>query len=295
MIGIITVNWRGYEVTHHLIEKLLGGDYQAFKIVVVNNSPDEITKFDQDTLFQDFRIQVIHSPDNVGYAGGINIGLNKLLTYVEITHFLLVNNDIEVEKIFLEQMLAGGKDNCKIYAPLVLYQDTGLVQNTGGKIHIWLGGTVNLNKNVPIAQVVKLSPDFLSGCVLFFHRNVLDKVGIFDETYGSYYEDVDYCLRARKAGLDIEILWTVYARHFHSYSTKDDNRYKVYLLNRNQIIFAKKHLAFFPRLVFISAAILRGFIQNFIRQQALSYFQGVKDGLDYPAPVIKRCWLEKER
>jgi len=112
------------------------------------------------------------------------------------------------------------------------------------------------------------------------HRNVIEKVGLFDENFGSYVEDVDYCYRARAIGINIELLWNVHARHFHSHSTLGNKNYKVYLLNRNQIIFAKKHLAPIQRYTFITAAIIRGFIGNLIHGNLDIFFQGVKDGFE---------------
>jgi GT2 family glycosyltransferase len=280
MIGIVTVNWNGYEVTHNLVAQVLENTCQYFRLVVVNNSPDQIVKFDQDPIFKDQRIEIIHSQKNAGYSGGLNLGIQALLLIPEISHFLLMNNDVVIEKDFIDQLISQGNEGNKIYAPLILYQDTELVQNTGGNIYIWLGGGMNLNKNVPLAKVRKSQPDFLSGCILFMNRNIVETVGLFDEVFGSYFEDVDFCFRARAIGINIEILWNVTARHFHSYSTKGNKSYKIYLLNRNQIIFAKKHLPTISRLIFITAAIVRGFLFNLFSRHLDVYFKGVKEGLE---------------
>jgi GT2 family glycosyltransferase len=280
MIGIVTVNWNGYEVTHNLVKQILENTYQDFRLIVVNNSPDDKSKFDQDPYFTDHRIEMIHSPINAGYSGGLNLGMKTLLLSPQISHFLLLNNDVVIEKEFIDQLLCLGKDENKIYAPLILYQDTDLVQNTGGNIYIWLGGGMNLNKNVPVTKIHKSQPDFLSGCILFMRREIIEKVGLFDEVFGSYFEDTDYCFRAKAIGIDLEILWGIQARHFHSYSTQGNKNYKVYLLNRNQIIFAKKHLSPIPRIVFITAAIVRGFLFNLFSNRFSNYLKGVKEGLE---------------
>lgn len=280
MIGIVTVNWNGYEVTDNLVTQILGNTFQDFQLIVVNNSPDEISKFDQNSKFKDERIEIIHSQKNVGYSGGLNLGIKSLLLIPEISHFLLMNNDVEIEKDFIYQLLTKGNEDNKIYAPLILNQNTELVQNTGGNIYLWLGGGINLNKNVPITKIEKKQPDFLSGCILFLRREIIEKVGLFDEDFGSYYEDVDLCFRAKAIGVEIEILWDIKARHFHSYSTKGNNKFKVYLLNRNQIIFAKKHLSPLPRIIFITAAIVRGFLANLFSNRFSIYIKGVKEGLE---------------
>jgi GT2 family glycosyltransferase len=128
----------------------------------------------------------------------------------------------------------------------------------------------------------KIPPDYFSGCVLFMHRSVIETVGFFDETFGTYYEDVDFCYRAKKLGIGMESLWDVTARHFHSYSTKGENTHKIYLLNRNQILFARKHLRGLPRVVFIIAAVIRGFLSNLNAKRLKSYLSGIKEGFSIP-------------
>jgi len=279
MIGIVTVNWNGYEVTRNLVSQIIENDFQDFKMVIVNNSPDEADKFHGQALFKDPRIQVVHSPENIGYSGGLNLGLKALLPIPEVSHFLLLNNDIEIEKGFIRQLQIEGEDQSKIYSPLILFQNTELVQNTGGTIHIWLGGGLNVNKNVPITEIRKTQPEYLGGCILFMHRDVIETVGLFDESFGSYCEDVDYCLRSKAQGFTLEVLWDITARHFHSYSTLGNNAYKIFLLNRNQILLARKHFPPLKRAIFIAAAIIRGGIQSFFHRQFQAYFRGIAEGL----------------
>lgn len=278
MIGIVIVNYKGFNVTTNLVKNLFENTFQDFRIIIVNNSPAEAVLFN-DSLYVDPRLEVIHADRNLGYTGGLNSGINALLQDKKITHYLLMNNDVVVANNFLESMITQGDSNNVIYSPLILYMDTDLVQNTGGRMHIWLGGGVNLNKNVPLSKTKKYTPDFLSGCILFMNRSVIEKTGLFDEKFESYVEDVDFCYRAKSVGISLEILWDITTRHFHSHSTQGNRSYKVFLLNRNQIYFAKKHFSACSRLLFISAAIIRGFLQNLFNGYFKDYYRGVKDGL----------------
>jgi len=279
MIGIITVNWRGYDITCQLIQQVLDNGHQDFRFILVNNSADEVEKFDANPV-NDPRIQVIHSKENKGFSGGINMGLKVLLPIPEISHFIIMNNDVELEKDFIEQMLARAPREERIYSPLIYLRDTDLIYNTGGKVHVWLGGTVNQNNHVPVDRIRRIKPDYFTGCILFMHRRVIERVGLLDEDFGTYYEDVDFCTRAKKLGIELEMVWAVRARHFHSYSTKGkDNVIKIYLLNRNQILFAKKHLKPLPRMVFITAAVVRGFLFNLKPKRFPHYWRGVREGL----------------
>lgn len=277
MIGIITVNWRGFDVTMDLVKHLVASDYSAFRVVVVNNSVEDNEKFAANPVHDD-RVVIINSSENKGFSGGVNMGLRELLPEKSFTHFMIMNNDVALASDFLTKMFEAAKSTEKIYSPLIFFRDTDLIYNTGGKVHIWLGGTINLNNHVPADRVRKVIPDYFSGCVLFMHRSVVERTGLFDETFGTYYEDVDFCYRAQRIGISLEMVWDVFARHFHSYSTKGDNTYKIYLLNRNQVIFARKHLRCGAKLVFILAAVVRGLITNLGRKHFKPYFRGIKEG-----------------
>lgn len=283
MIGIITVNWNGYDVTCDLVNQVLRSSHTDFSFVVVNNSVGEAAKFDLSPV-ADERVRVIHSAENKGFSGGVNIGLRELLKQADISHFIIMNNDVKLDPGFIDDMLAHATRHDRIYSPLILLRDTNLVYNTGGRVVTWLGGTVNLNNHRPVDALRKTPPHFFSGCILFMHRDVAEKVGLLDEAFGTYYEDVDFCYRAREKGIEIEMIWDVRARHFHSYATKGDNVFKIYLINRNQILFARKHLDPLPRLIFISAAIVRGFFFNLKRKKFKQYIRGIREGLAFKWP-----------
>ena len=74
MIGIITVNWRGYDITCQLIQQVQDNGNQDFRFVIVNNSADDVEKFNANPV-DDQRIQIIHSPENKGFSGGVNMAL----------------------------------------------------------------------------------------------------------------------------------------------------------------------------------------------------------------------------
>ncbi len=114
MVGIVIVNWNGFEMTRNLVIQIKQNEEQDFKMVVVNNSQGDAARFQNDPVFNEPRIQVIHSGENVGYSGGLNLGIKALLKYPEVSHFLLLNNDVVIEKSFIRQLQASAKENRKI-------------------------------------------------------------------------------------------------------------------------------------------------------------------------------------
>lgn len=274
-IYIVTTNWGTHDMTKSFVKDLLELEgIEDIKIVVTNNSPEE------NHLFSKWKfpnnVKVINAGENLGYAGGINCGLEEALKDKDMEFVLITNNDIKFEKSLFKDFL---KENWKnnILSPVILKKDSDIVQNTGGKIYVILGGGINVNKNVPLERLVLKDIDFLSGCMLFLNRRILEDVGLFDPQYLAYCEDVDYCIRAKEKGIGLKVCDNIKIRHFHSASTSGNIGFKKYLLTRNVILLARKHYKFPKKQIFILSSIIRGFFQNIFY---LKYFlKGVKEGL----------------
>ena len=72
MIGIVTVNWRGFEITSELMGQVMASEFADLRLVVVNNSFEEKEKFVANPV-NDTRITVFHSEVNKGFSGGVNM------------------------------------------------------------------------------------------------------------------------------------------------------------------------------------------------------------------------------
>jgi len=251
-IGVVTVNYRSLQYTLQFVEGI-SKSIKDYLLIVVNNSPEDTQKLKE---LESKEVILINSKKNSGYSGGLNLGLKYLQKNTNCEWFLIGNNDVIIDDEFISEI---GKltDKDTIYSPVIMNVGNDIVQNTGGDIGILYGGTINVNKGKHISEIKKTQPDFLSGCFLYFHKNVLDKVGYFDESYESYFEDVD-----------------------HSMSTKDNTGKKDFLIARNAIYFAKKDLNGIKKYLFIFFSILVGFFWVLPRPKNLPYFfRGVKEGL----------------
>lgn len=272
---IVTTNWGTFKMTTDFVEKLcqLNG-IKTIRIVIVNNSPEE------EALFKEWKkpenVTVISAGKNLGYAGGLNLGIKQALIDLDMEAVIITNNDIEVPKTLVEDFWNQEYKN-KILSPVILKRDSNIVQNTGGKISLFFGGTINLNNNVPLQKLKIKEIDFLSGCMMFIPRNILEHIGMFDPDYLAYYEDVDYCMKAKSYGYKLAICKDIIIRHYHSASTSGDKGFKRYLIARNSIMFAKKNFSFPKSTIFITMSIVRGLVQNL--RYFDSYFKGVKEGL----------------
>ena len=144
------------------------------------------------------------------------------------------------------------------------------------------------------------SVDYITGCAMLVKKELVDKIGLLDPEYFLYFEDADFCLRARKAGY--ECLYvpspTVWHRTTEQWIT---NPTQAYYYMRNAIVFAKKNLDGLRRFIFITSQfflLLPYYSLKFIRSRdfmLIKYLlKGLKDGITYsPFNRLESNPLEK--
>ncbi len=186
--------------------KLLRPKLSGHSLYLVNNSPDDITALTNiipDTHLLDNR-------RNLGFAGGVNQGIRAALSDQQITHFLLLNNDLHISFGNLQQLLLtlSKINSAGIVAP-ILHHAGGF--DWGGYFNRWTG--LVKHKNWANKPKTVLSVDHVAGAAMLIPRTVIEKVGMLDERYFLYYEDLDFCLRVKKAGYTIHINPEIVADH----------------------------------------------------------------------------------
>lgn len=102
------------------------------------------------------------------------------------------------------------------------------------------------NKDISVlkginSNIVKNNINYIMGASLLIKREVLENVGIFDEDYFLYAEELDLITRGRKKGWELAVALDSYIYHKESASTKDKKWLYYYLLNKSNMIFLKKH------------------------------------------------------
>lgn len=173
-------------------------------------------------------IVVDNDKENPGFAGGMNIGIKKALKQ-KADYILLLNNDTIVDKNFLKELVKVGKSDKEI----------GILGPIGGKINWLYTKGIHITKN----------NDYISGVCMLVKRSVIKKIGLMPEEYFLYFEDVDWCLRARKAGYKCVLVPEAKIWHKVSSSTKAESFSYIYYHFRNGLLLAKRHAPFFIKLL----------------------------------------------
>ncbi len=221
-LSIITINYNSSENTIKLLESLKNQTDKDFEIIVVDNNSHDVGKL-MDYKTSETNIIYIKNDRNLGYSGGNNSGIQKALQN-GTDWVLLLNNDTWIESSFMGRLRAvldpsagsgqGGKEGI-----VGLALDEGNKVAYAGQIQ-WLKPTLI---HLPTSQVGKAkSVDklYAIGGAMLINKNVFDRIGLLDENYFLYFEDADFCQRARKAGIPISFLPEIKIAHSVSASTK---------------------------------------------------------------------------
>ena len=192
--------------------------YENFEIVIIeNNSRKEETFAYYDELKTDPRIQIVTWEGKFNYSAINNFGVREAATG---EYILLLNNDIEVitpdwlqEMLMFAQRPDVGAVGAMLYYPDDTIQHAGVVLGIGGvagHAHKYFPrGDFGYMSRATIAQDLSV---VTAACVML-PRTVWDEVGGLDETFEVAFNDVDLCMRIRKAGY--LIVWTPYAELYH--------------------------------------------------------------------------------
>jgi len=242
-VAIIVLNWNGLTDTLACLRSLAGVDYPAYEVVVVDNGSTDGSvaalreAFPQATL--------IENPENLGFAAGNNVGLRYALSRGS-DYALLLNNDTEVAPDFLLQMMAAAESSHDVgmVGPTIYYHaQPDLIWTAGGRVD-WGRGREVYMVAIDTVDAGQLGDaprpvDVVSGCALLVKHALLEMVGLLDERFFNYYEDTEWCLRARRAGF--EILHAPSAKVWHKIplDARDCSPRVHYYMTRNHLLLLK--------------------------------------------------------
>jgi len=240
----VTVNWNLPRDTAACVESLLSAGLPPGQIIIVDNSSTDDSVAMLRARFGP-SAHILEAAVNRGYADGCNTGILRALS-LGAERVLLLNNDTVVAQDFFAELEAAvvADSSIPILAPLILDYD---VPET-----IWYLGDRRID-GLPISMSLRrgrlvpgelpqlVAVDFVSGCAMMVERRVFEEIGVFDAGFFMYAEDVDFCWRARSAGLRLACATRARMWHKVSRSAGRSNPRSVYLRVRNQIWFYRMH------------------------------------------------------
>ena len=285
-LAIIILNWKQYELTIKCLSSVYKSKFKDFEIVLVDNeSNTEKLK----NLLKNFKkIKVFQNDENLGFGAANNIAINYAIQN-NFEYLMLLNNDTEVDENFILPLLNIINNDNLIGAvqPLIMnYNNKNSIWSAGGYVNKFFGYT-STNKN----SNGNLKLDWITGCCMLLKTDLIKKVGLIDENFFAYYEDVDWSLRIKDLGYSLKLVNTSLVYHYGSKSSENSSSEgslspKVHYLNfKNHLYLLRKHnkkfnflgliLYQFIKLFFYSIY----FILRFRFNKLKIIYKGIIDGL----------------
>lgn len=236
-IAIIVLNYNGQDCLLNCLSSLDATPYPNKQIIVVDNAS-------LDTSFIQARQKFPHyvylqNTVNLGFAAGINIGIREALRY-KADWCLLFNNDATADRHLLSVLIeeSANHPEAGLLCPLIMKPHSDDIWFGKGRLNFFRMRAQHISPSKKDLSQTTYSSEFLTGCALFIRCTVLEKIGLFDESFFLYYEDADFCLRAKKAGF--ETLMVPAARVWHSEKSQSNPK-KLYYLVLSGLFFFHKH------------------------------------------------------
>jgi len=245
MIGIVTVMYNCEKVLDIFFQSLSLQSYKQFILYIIDNqSPDKaLIRSKQLASTCGFKTVIIENGQNDGVARGNNIGIQKALDD-GCDMVLLSNNDIMIEPDAIEALLDGlNMHGSSMAVPKIYYYGTTRFWAAGGYFNKWTG----LNQHTGDGQIdigqynVARSISYAATCFMLIRKEVFEHVGLMDEHYFVYWDDVDFVYKALKKGETLWYIPTSLVHHNESTSTGFMSDFSVRYLYRNLVYFALKN------------------------------------------------------
>lgn len=245
-LAVVVVNWERPNDTIACLEsiQLAMGDLSSV-ILVENGSKDRSPEI----LEKQFpSVRIITLTSNRGFAGGYNVGIQAALEG-EASKFFLLNNDtlIQPETINMLQAVQAA-----IAVPKILYLPRKERIWAAGAYWRKLSGTVKMRGNGKFDRgqyEESINLEYATACALMIHREVIETIGFFDEHLINYFEDYDFCYRARQAGFSIQYEPRAVVYHRDATSLDRTPGLRWWFIARNTVIFLDKHYKSSPLLL----------------------------------------------
>lgn len=215
-IAVVILNYKGWQDTQKCLAALAKQTYKHFEIYLIENgSRDESAE--QLSKLTARNLHFHQEPVNTGFTGGVNIGITWARQH-KFDVVVLLNNDTAPRKDWLEKLMAGFDNGDDIYAvtSLMLDYDGILIDDAGDEYSTWGIPALRAEKK-PADQAPASGYIFgATGGATAYKIQVFDKIGLFDEDFFAYNEDVDISWRMQLVGMKIWYEHDAVVLHKHS-------------------------------------------------------------------------------
>ncbi|WP_018410778.1 glycosyltransferase family 2 protein [Methyloversatilis thermotolerans] len=284
-VAIVVLNWNGWTDTVECLESLTVLNHRSFCVIVVDNASTDdsvarisgwadqsgrtgrFTVLDEGAMatfshrLGHLDVVLVRAAVNGGYARGNNLGL-RLGMQCGAKYLWILNNDTAVHPdalVALEKVATEDASIGIVGSVLVYYDDRTRIQAYGGATfnkYTARGDQIAQGQPFDSATLASFSgeqPAYISGASLFVPARFVEEVGLMEEHYFLYYEEIDWAVRAsgrwRQAIASESVVYHKEGGTIGTSTRSSRSRLSQYYLNRNLVVFYRK---FFPWLAFVA-------------------------------------------
>lgn len=226
-ISIVLINWNSYEDTSECIDSLLQNPHTNTSIIVVdNNSTDDSLE----RLQVEYRDEVdfVSLENNTGFPAGNNRGIEYALEEKNADYLFILNNDTiapDGAEPLVNSLLNKYRshNNVGVISPLITFcPDREIVWFSKGEINSFTGKITHKYMDERLESIdheKNKNSELIPGCAMFFHRDIIQEVGLMDESYFIRISDSEFTLRVRSQGYRLLVDTSTIIHHKESAST----------------------------------------------------------------------------
>ena len=244
-VYITIPNWNGKADTLECLDSVSRLSYPNKFIVVVDNGSSDDSVSSIRTCHPS--VEVIETGENLGYSGACNVGIHFAIKR-DADYLLIMNNDTIVDSEMVSHLLNAAEQIgfLSILSPIIYYYYSNKIWYAGAK---WNNRLLNFQHigqgTLDTGQLREIEETaYACGCAMFFHLDVARKVGFFDNDFYLYFEETDWCYRARQYG--IKSYLAPHAKMWHKVGSSSGgfaSPLQNYYFFRNKLLWGKKHLS----------------------------------------------------
>jgi len=251
VVVIIVLNWNKPADTLTCLRSLAQVTYPHRQVIVVDNGSTDDSVARIRATYPD--VTLIETGANLGYAGGNNVGIRHALAHgADFT--CILNNDVIVEPGFLEPLVAvaaecGGQ---RVVTPMICEMGRpDRIWALGGGLNWRSGSPTRLQAGEPREDWLTRAPyevDFAPGTAFLAPRTAWETVGLMDEAFFLYFEETDWCVRARRMGFTMIAVPASCVWHEVEAASGRRSPQVTYYMTRNVLRFLQRNLPLRRRL-----------------------------------------------
>ena len=233
-VNLFVLNWNGRDLTLDCLSSLEKITYPNVKVYVIDNGSSDNSVTAIRNQFPDY--EIIELPENYGFARGNNAGFELVKQKADYTIFL--NNDTIVDPNFVEPLINAMESNSTVKqsTPKIFYADNlDYIWFGGGKVSLWAGWIrhLGIRQKDSMQFSFNRNVDYATGCCVCMRTVDFELIGMFDESFLMYGEDVDLSLRFRKQGG--QILFVAESKIWHKVSSSIGTQFSIRKWKRKNI------------------------------------------------------------